>query len=195
MNHSDALSIAYLRLAYQTAFEQSTDPSTQNGAVLESAIPVTLGAPSKTLNYIQTELLAYESVTSANFFPKNVKESKERWERPLKYSYVEHAERNVIYKAAREGFKTEGATMYCAWASCADCARAIIQAGIKKLVTHHDPYADTRFGQPVSSVWKDSIKLALGMLEEAGVEISWIGDKLFPNDEVKIRFNGILVSP
>lgn len=192
----DVLSLSYLRFAYQTAFEQSTDPSTQNGAVLVSANPVMLGSPSEVPNqYIQTEIPCYDCVASANFFPDGVKESKERWERPLKYSYVEHAERNVIYLAAKKGFKTEGSTMYCAWASCADCARAIIQAGVKKLVTHHDPYADTRFGQPVSSVWKDSIAVALGMLKEAGVEIVWFDDKLFPKDEVKIRFNGVLVSP
>lgn len=172
---------SFLKLAYKTAFELSTDSSTQNGAVLVS--------PTK------NETNEPEFICSANFFPEGVKESKERWERPLKYSYVEHAERNVIYLAAKRGFKTEGTTMYCAWASCADCARAIIQAGIKELITHHDPYADTRFGQPVSAIWKDSIKLALEMLEEAGVKVTWFSDKIFPNDEMFIRFNGVLVSP
>lgn len=186
----------YLQHAYWVAFNQSTDPSTQNGAVIVSAAPRMLGSPSTDpTSYVQTEIPCFDSVESANFFPTGVKESKERWERPLKYSYVEHAERNAIYLAASQGFKTEGATMYCAWASCADCARGIIQSKIKKLVTHHNPYADTRFGQPVSNVWKDSIKVALGMLEEAGVEIEWVEDKIFPNDEIKIRFNGVLVSP
>lgn len=172
----------YLRLAYEAALLNSTDPSTQNGVVL-------------VLDEDQNKLSSTKYLTSANYFPNNVKESKERWDRPLKYSYVEHAERNVIYLAAKNGFKTDGSTMYCAWASCADCARAIIQAGIKKLVTHHDPYAENRFNQPLSSMWKDSIKIALGMLEEAGVKVTWLDDKIFKDDSFKIRFNGVLVSP
>lgn len=62
----------------------------------------------------------------------------ERWNaRPDKYRWVEHAERNAIYQAARQGFSTEGATMYMNTTGqpCADCTRAVIQAGIVEIVT------------------------------------------------------------
>jgi dCMP deaminase len=93
----------------------SRDPSTQNGALLVGVQGIPL-------------------VTACNQFPTGVVESDERWERPLKYEFIEHAERNAILFAARHGIATEGLTMVCPWAACADCARAIVQAGIAKLV-------------------------------------------------------------
>lgn len=54
--------------------------------------------------------------------------------RPEKYFWMEHAERNAIYTAARTGFRTVGATMVITHAPCMDCARAIVQAGIKKVI-------------------------------------------------------------
>ncbi|MFX8778102.1 deaminase, partial [Acinetobacter baumannii] len=87
-----------------------------------------------------------------------------RWERPLKYQFVEHAERNSIFHAAREGSKLAGSTMYCPWYACADCARAIIQAGIKEVVGHQKCF-DLTPGH-----WKESIANAFQMFEEAGVK-------------------------
>jgi deoxycytidylate deaminase len=88
-----------LKLAYEVAAEKSTDPSTQNGAVL-------VGLPCSEwthevndqgqLEYVQRKPCR-EFIASANFFPQGVQESEERWTRPLKYKFVEHAERNVIY--------------------------------------------------------------------------------------------------
>jgi deoxycytidylate deaminase len=193
------MALAYLKFAYQKAAEESTDPSTQNGAVLIEKKPDEDQNHEVdehgSVHYTQIHIPIIKSIYSTNHFPKGVQESEERWTRPLKYKFVEHAERNVIYLAAKQGFKTEGATMVVAWAACADCARAVIQAGIAELITHHDPYANERFGQPVSDTWKESITVAIDMMKEAGVKIRWHGDKLFPNDEVKIKFNGILVSP
>ena len=54
--------------------------------------------------------------------------------------------------------------------------------------------SDTRFGQPVSDLWKDSIKIALEMLKESGVELVYHEDKLF-DDKFEYRFNGIIVNP
>lgn len=44
-----------------------------------------------------------------------------------------HAEANAIFFAARSGVKTEGAYMYCTTAPCLNCAKAIIQSGIKAI--------------------------------------------------------------
>ena len=52
-----------------------------------------------------------------------------------------HAEANAIYNAARNGVALKGATMYCTMAPCFNCAKAIVQCGIIKVVSkfnyHH----------------------------------------------------------
>ena len=52
---------------------------------------------------------------------------------------VEHAERNAIAFAAREGIRLGGSDAYCTHAPCADCARALLGTGIKSL-TYVTPY-------------------------------------------------------
>ena len=169
MNHN-----YFLKMAYEYGSKFSTDPSTQNGVVL-----------------VKDEKIV---VQSANHFPKNIREFPERWNRPLKYCFVEHAERNAIYTAAKEGIKTENLWMYAPWAACTDCMRAIIQSGISKLIVHHDPLDLTRFDMSVSEQWRESIKIAIEMLHESDVELLIINDKLF-NDDFKIRFNGNYITP
>ena len=57
----------------------------------------------------------------------------ERWERPIKYQFVEHAERNAIYNAARVGTPTLGCFAFVSLAPCVGCARALVQAGIEEV--------------------------------------------------------------
>jgi len=59
-----------------------------------------------------------------------------RWDRPAKYQYVEHAERQAIYNAAFLGVSLRGATAYLSWEPrvCVSCARAVIQSGVAELV-------------------------------------------------------------
>ncbi len=52
--------------------------------------------------------------------------------------YVLHAEANAITKVARSNNSSEGATLYVTSAPCIECAKLIIQAGIKRVV-----YADS----------------------------------------------------
>ena len=153
--------------SYALAEKFATDPSTQNGAIIA--------------NY------RGHLVKGANHFPKGVAENEGRWERPLKYSYVEHAERNAIYEAARLGVSTEDATMYTPWLPCVECSRAIIQAGIKTLVTHK-----TSTHNNSNPKWHESQKLATDMLEEAGVEMRYVEGEL---GGITIRMNGELVNP
>ncbi|MDP3999203.1 MAG: deaminase [bacterium] len=134
-----------LRLAYQEA-QKSRDPSTQNGAVLVSDTGRIL-------------------VQDHNHFPMGVQETPERWDRAVKLKWIEHAERNVCYRGAWEGVGTKGLIMVCPWAACMDCARAIIQCGIKALVTHKQAHDRT------PERWKADVDEALGMLKEAGVQI------------------------
>jgi len=72
-----------------------------------------------------------------NGFPRDIDETiPSRWERPEKYNWVEHAERNAIFNAARHGIRLCGARAYLNFEPrpCADCTRALIQAGIKEII-------------------------------------------------------------
>ena len=68
---------------------------------------------------------------------------------------VLHAEANAITKLARSTNSAEGSTLYVTLSPCFDCAKLIIQAGIKRIV-YSETYRIT-----------DSFKL----FEEAGIEI------------------------
>jgi dCMP deaminase len=52
-----------------------------------------------------------------------------------------HAEQNAIIQGAIHGVKIEGATIYCTHTPCMICAKMIVQAGIKEVVSYHN-YAD-----------------------------------------------------
>jgi len=49
-----------------------------------------------------------------------------------------HSEINAIINAARHGVSTDGSTLYCTMVPCYACAKAIINAGIKRVVTEFD---------------------------------------------------------
>lgn len=68
-----------------------------------------------------------------------------------------HAELNAILFAARNGSSIEGATMYVTLSPCPDCAKAIAQSGIKKLV-----YCET-YDKNIPG-WDD-------ILKSAGIEV------------------------
>lgn len=155
-----------LQSAYRFALN-SPDPSTQNGALI-----------------FDPELLLLAAGT--NRFPLGVKETTERWARPLKYEFVEHAERNSIYRCAVLGHSTAGATMVCPWAACSDCARAIVCARIVRLVRHQD--ASDRSPER----WIESIKVADTILQEGGVEIIDIAG---PVDGPELLHSEVLWTP
>ncbi len=72
--------------------------------------------------------------------------------------YVLHAEANAITKVAKSGNSSCGATLYVTAAPCLECAKLIIQAGIRRVV-YRDEYRLT-----------DGIDL----LKTAGVEIEQV---------------------
>lgn len=69
-------------------------------------------------------------LTAYNGPPRGVRDIPERFERPEKYLYASHAERNLIAFAARNGISTDGCSMYVTHAPCGECMKSIIQAGI-----------------------------------------------------------------
>lgn len=72
--------------------------------------------------------------------------------------YVLHAEANAITKVAKSGNSSEGATLYVTASPCMECAKLIIQAGIKRIV------------------YRDSYRLTDGieLLERAGIEVEQV---------------------
>jgi|SRR3989344_2847624 len=55
-----------------------------------------------------------------------------------------HAEQNAIAQAARFGISLDGSTLYCKMTPCYNCAKSIITAGIKRIVTKNDYHASKR---------------------------------------------------
>jgi dCMP deaminase len=107
--------------------------------------------------------------TGYNSFPRGISDDiSERQERPEKYFWFEHAERNAIYNAARIGVSTKGTTMYLTCGiPCADCCRGIINAGITTIVCE---VGDAGAKGPK---WEESGKRSLQMFNEAGVKIQY----------------------
>lgn len=73
--------------------------------------------------------------TGYNGMPRGMNDyDKNKWQKPEKYFWVEHAERNAIYNAARVGTGINNCVIYVSHFPCVDCARAIINSGIKRVV-------------------------------------------------------------
>ncbi|HPO61677.1 MAG TPA: deaminase [Candidatus Kapabacteria bacterium] len=90
-------------------------------------------------------------------------------EKGEKYFWIEHAERNAIYNAARRGTTLKGCKLYVPWLPCCDCARGIIQTGISEVIYHkngQDFYDANTNGQ-----WVESHKRTTDMFCEAGVHL------------------------
>lgn len=105
--------------------------------------------------------------TGYNSLPRGIRDDlPERLERPTKYLWMEHAERNAIYNAARAGTATETCTLYVEIMPCMDCARAIVQAGISQVVI-----SQTRMGQYSSEYYDEHFRKVEELFGEAGVTI------------------------
>ena len=107
--------------------KRSKDPSTQVGACIVGEDKVILG-------------IGY------NGTPRGWDDKKFPWGREgnaleTKYSFVIHAELNAILNAG--GRELKGATIYVALFPCNECAKAIAQTGIKKVVYLNDKYYAT----------------------------------------------------
>jgi dCMP deaminase len=132
----------FMGLAHLSAL-RSKDPNTQVGAAIvdENKRVVSVGY---------------------NGFPKGCSDDLFPWEKNgpslrTKYFYVVHAELNAILNSPRS---VAGCTIYVSLFPCNECAKAIIQSGIKRIVYESDKYADT-----------DGTKASKAMLEAAGIEL------------------------
>ena len=108
-----------------------------------------------------------------NGFPRMVNDDiDERHERPAKYMWTEHAERNAIYNAARTGVSLKDCTLYLNFKPfpCSDCARGVIQSGIKTIIGNATDFPGK------GEQWEQSLKIAQDMCSEAGVTMIIVTD-------------------
>ena len=98
-----------------------------------------------------------------NGFPRGVKDTNERYnDREEKYKYVVHGEMNCIYNACNSGVSLNGATLYVTGLPvCSECAKGIIQVGIKKVVMEYP--------KDIPPTWEKSVQLTKQMFLEANV--------------------------
>ncbi len=109
------------------AARRSKDPSTQVGACIVSQDNIIIS-------------------TGYNGMPKGCSDDLFPWERSgeandTKYPYVVHAELNAILNAS--GRDLRGSRVYVALFPCNECAKAIIQSGVREVVYLSDKYADS----------------------------------------------------
>lgn len=123
---------------------RSKDPSTQVGACIVNDENKIIGV-------------------GYNGFPKGCSDDEFPWDRDgeqnlTKYPYVCHAELNAILNS---NANVKGARIYVALFPCNECAKSIIQTGIKEVIYISDKYAET-----------DGTKASRRMLESAGVRLT-----------------------
>lgn len=133
----------YLNIARQIA-SWSKDPSTKVGAVI-------VGDKNQIISQ------------GYNGFPRGFKDSLDRlYNRETKYKFTIHAEANALYNALYNGVSVNGTTIYVhGLPVCVECAKAIIQSGIKRVVYDSLPKEN----------WKQSNEDALKLFSEAGVDV------------------------
>lgn len=158
----------YLQDVWKLASHHSTDPRTQVG----SALVVPNGGIV---------------VSSWNGIPQSIRMPSSYTVQDHKNFYTEHAERSVIFKAIKNNLPTSGLHMYTTWASCSECARAIIEFGIKRVVTFR------RLVERTSTEWEKSVSYGIQMMIDSGVDVvGWAGDI---KSDRNIRFGGQLFFP
>lgn len=132
----------FMKIAFVIA-ERSKDPSTQAGAVIVNEKNVVVG-------------MGY------NGWPRGIESDELPWERDgsledTKYAYVCHAEENAVYNANNW---TENCKIYCTLFPCNECAKTIIQNGVKEVIYESNKYDNT-----------PAVKASKKMFELTGVKM------------------------
>jgi dCMP deaminase len=134
-------------------------------ALIDLATHVAANSPNR-VRQVGAAILACdggEAIVACNTFPKGVADLDWRHEGDGRLVWMEHAERNAIFAAARQGRALAGATLATTFFPCIDCARAIVQSGITRLLSPEPALEDP--------VWGQSFLRSRVILEEGGVEM------------------------
>jgi dCMP deaminase len=112
--------------------------------------------------------------TGYNSFPRRINDDvPERQQRPEKYFWFSHGERNSIYNAAMVGIPVKGCRMYTNGVPCNDCAWGIINCGIAEVIVDKS-WDDNNYAQ-----WLEHAVRSRVMFEESGVKLRfWEGKML-----------------
>lgn len=132
----------FMALALITA-QRSKDPSTQVGACIVN-------------NENKVLALGYNGAPTGFNDDIDMNWNREGEYKDTKYPYVCHAEINAILNCPTN---TKDSRIYVALFPCNECAKALIQAGIKEIIYMCDKYADA-----------DSTKISKKMLKTCGVK-------------------------
>lgn len=104
-----------------------------------------------------------------NGMPRGIDEKIEsRWERPIKYKYVVHAETNGIYNSSLNGVSLNNSICVVTMFPCSNCAKALIQVGVKKIITNEPNLDHER--------WGEDFKYSLELLNEVHMEMIYINN-------------------
>lgn len=139
------------------AAQRSKDPNTQVGACIVSKDNVIIS-------------------TGYNGMPKGCSDDEYPWEREgadTKYPYVVHAELNAILNSG--GRDLRGSKLYVTLFPCNECAKAIIQSGVKEFYYLSDKYAES-----------PSTLASKRMIESAGVKCTKLITSI---DKIVLDFN------
>jgi dCMP deaminase len=138
----------FLRIAHEVS-TWSHDPGTKVGSVL----------------VLNRRILS----TGYNGFPQSISDSLDRYcDREYKLSITVHAESNAILNAAKNGTKVEGATIYVTFPPCSQCAAAIIQAGITRVICPDPSQAPER--------WRANFVRGNDLFYEAGIQVLYYSE-------------------
>jgi dCMP deaminase len=126
----------------------SKDPSTQVGAVI--------------VNPESKNILSF----GYNGFPKGIHDDDRYNNREIKYQLIVHAEMNAIYNATLNGVSLMGSTLFVSGLPvCSDCAKGIVQVGIKKVIMPN---------QIIPDHWNESWIKTQSLFNEIGIDHEFI---------------------
>ena len=138
--------LKYLKLAFYQANLFSKDPNTKVAAIILS---------NDTHSVLST---------GYNGIPRGMDDNNPvRWERPTKYLWVSHAELNALCSAARHGTAVENGIAVVTMFPCCDCAKALIQSGIKTIISIKPDLESPK--------WGEHFRISMDMFQEVGVQV------------------------
>lgn len=141
----------FIELARHVA-QWSKDPSTKVGCVLVDKNRIVIG-------------MGY------NGFPRGISDDQERYEnRPVKYMMVQHAEANALFNTT---VSVRGATAYVTHPPCCNCAGALIQSGVTRIVT-------VTPDEGLAERFKESFEISETMFHEAGLIVHHVKNRHKP---------------
>lgn len=161
-----------MREAIEYAMEYSQDPDTKSGCQITFDVPKLSGE--------------YDFIFGTNRLPQGIELEDWMLERPAKYDWLEHCERDAIHRA--KGSVNNG-TLYVNWQPCPECAKAMINAGIKRVVVFkegQEAYERLSGQNPSEKDWHSAS--SIDMMERAGIKVDVMS--FIWNGQVKCKFRG-----